>query len=1058
MIDKFKYFNDTYTSTKVGVFGLSKSLQTLYILETFKNIETHMLVVVDNNSDINNLYNELICYSDKVLTFPMDSVAIADVDAISPEFMQERFDTLVKLKANQYRYIVIASLEGSLHPLLSSELYDSNMIKFEVGTEIEAASIIQFLNDNLYERVDVVSQTGEYAFRGHVLDIYLEDKENPVRIEFWGDEVDSIREFDLESQRTVEKIEQVILYPNPDCQLSGNTSTIADYVSGYNVVVDFPQIINRYDQLEYSKTFTDIFDLHLFSLDSDCDIELKKVYYSSGQVPSFSNNYKELAKYIEYKLKNKWLVVITLDTKNQLEEVKLHLNMDSKVVDSILDVDYSKVNLMCKRINSSIEFDDAKICVITSSDIYSKKTITKKYLNKFKFTQKIKAGEQLVCGDCIVHELHGIGRYAGIKPITSNGITRDFFVIEYQGDDKLYVPIEQVDEIQKYSSNSDFVPRINKLGGVEWEKTKRRIAGRMEDIANKLLEIYAKRESAVGFACSEDSVDALVFEQEFEFEETRDQIRAIAEIKTDMEKKRPMDRLLCGDVGFGKTEVAFRAAFKAMDNNKQVAYLCPTTILSMQQYEEAVKRFINVPINMALLNRYTSLQKRREILEKLRDGRIDLVFGTHSLLNEKIEYKDLGLLIVDEEQRFGVEHKEKIKEIKAEVDVLTLSATPIPRTLQMSLLGIRDLSTIDTAPINRFPVQTYVMSYNERVIRDAIKTEYSRGGQVFVLCNTIAKHNLIKRLVKSFDENLIIESANGKMGREAMEDVFYRFSNHEVDVLVATTIIESGINVPNANTLIILGADRFGLAQLYQIRGRVGRGNNIAYAYLMYDQNKILTTQAHSRLEAIKNFTSLGSGFKIASRDLAIRGAGDILGAEQAGFIDTVGVELYMKMLKSVVSKKQEQVEEKSTVKIPLVKYSNHIPDEYVNNDDVKLRIHKRIQEIDSVESYHEIKEEISDVYGKVPKEVKEYMDDVLFNITIRSSHITKVEEKDNIVSAYLDIDNIDGERVLEVVNNVGRHFRVLNKISTVYLTIDKRECKNWKGELLKYIYLYDKM
>ncbi len=1053
MINNIPIFKDINTSTKVGVFGLTKSLQVLYLLEAFKNLGQNMLVVVDNNSDINNLYNEFICHTSNVLTFPMDSVAIKEVDAISPEFMQERFDTLVKLQSKKDKYIVITSLEGVLHPILNKALYEQNSLSFSEGATINDESIIQFLNDNMYERVNVVTHTGEYAFRGHVLDIFLEDLENPVRIEFWGDEVDSIREFDLETQRTIKKIDTVMLYPNPDCQLDDNNSTVVDYVDGYNVVIDFEQIKSRYETLSFEKPFTDVFDTHFFNVDSDTTIDLKKLYYSSQTVPVFNGNFSELKKFVDYKIKNQWLTVIALDSKSQLDELNSHFDYCEITDDN--KYDYSKVNLVVQRLNSGIEFDDRKLCIINSSEVYSQKVTRKRYLNKFKFTSRIKSSDELVVGDYIVHELHGIGKYAGIVPITNNNLTSDFFVINYQGDDKLYVPIEQVDAIQKYSSNSDFVPKIHKLGGTEWEKTKRRISGRMEEIANKLLDIYAKREQAKGFACDSDSVDALVFENEFEFTETKDQMQAILDIKSDMEKTKPMDRLLCGDVGFGKTEVAFRAAFKAMDNNKQVAYLCPTTILSMQQYDEALKRFINVPVNIALLNRYTTPAKRREILEKLKDGRIDFIFGTHSILSDSIEFKDLGLLIVDEEQRFGVEHKEKIKEIKADVDVLTLSATPIPRTLQMSLLGIRDLSTIDTAPVNRFPVQTYVMRYNENVVRDALLTEKSRNGQIFILCNTIAKHNMIKRLVKKFDKDMIIESANGKMNRDEMEDIFFRFSNHEIDVLVATTIIESGINVPNANTLIVLEADKFGLAQLYQIRGRVGRGTHIAYAYLMYEQHKVLNPKAQNRLEAIKNFTSLGSGFKIASRDLAIRGAGDILGAEQAGFIDTIGVELYMKMLKSVIDGKQTE-EAKPKNKVPLVKYSNHIPSEYVNDDDLKLKIHKRIQEIDSVEKFREVKEEISDLYGKIPKEVQTYMDDVMFNLVVETSHIQKISEDKNFVKATLDIEQIDGAKVMDVIKQLGRHFRVLNKVQTVYLTIDKTSCDNWKGEILKYIYLYD--
>lgn len=1055
----FKFFNEIKTSTKVGVFGLTKFLKAAYINETFKQLDNNVLVLVDENSDINELYNNLINITDRILTFPMDNVIFEKSDAISPEFMQERFDTLSKLITGE-KYIVIASLEGYLHNLINFDKYTNEVLNLKVGDEISFSVLETFLVNNLYDRVNMVTQTGEFSIRGHILDIYLENSDFPIRIEFWGDEIESIRKFDLETQRSVEEVNDVILYPNADCYENETSfSTLKDYVSGYNIVVDYNQISARYNQGEFSNVLTsEDFDTVLVGVDSDINLDVEKVHYKSDIIDTFNNNFTHLKNYIELKLKDKYLVTICLDSKAQIETIVSNLKLDYNLVEDG-KYDYSKLNIIVKHLNESVDFSDRKLCFINSYTIFQKTIVHKKYSNKFKFSQKIKNIDELQKGNYIVHEIHGIGKYEGIKTITSEGsdgdINRDFFEISYKKGDKLYVPIDQVNLIQKYSSESSFEPKLNALGGIEWEKTKRRIRGRMEEMAQKLLEIYSKRNATIGFACKEDSVDAIVFENEFEFTPTYDQLKAIYEIKQDMESSTPMDRLLCGDVGFGKTEVAFRAAYKAMDNNKQVAYLCPTTVLSIQQYENAVARFSNVPINIAILNRFTTTKKRTEILTKLKEGKIDLIIGTHSLLNSSIEYKDLGLLIVDEEQRFGVEHKEKIKEIKVNVDVLTLTATPIPRTLQMSLLGIRGLSVIETAPVNRFPIQTYVIEYSDEVLFEAVKKEVSRKGQVFVLCNVITAQNRVKKLIESKIEGVSAEIVNGKMNKEQIEDVFFRFNNNEFNVLIATTIIETGIDIPNANTLIVLGADKFGLSQLYQIRGRVGRSDSIAYAYLTYDSNKVLTANAVSRLEAIKNFTTLGSGFKIASRDLSIRGAGDILGAEQTGFIDTVGFDLYMKMLKDVMESKTEEVVSEKPV-VNLTAYSNHIPNDYVEADDLKLALHKKIQLIVDETSYNEIYDEINDMYGRVPDKVVTYMKEVLFNVKSAQFGLSMVEDKKNAVTLEIIKENINGIKLLESATRVGRQIRFVNKQTKIYVIIDKGKSIDWKADLVELINLYN--
>ncbi|MDE5587309.1 MAG: transcription-repair coupling factor, partial [Bacilli bacterium] len=642
----------------------------------------------------------------------------------------------------------------------------------------------------------------------------------------------------------------------------------------------------------------------------------------------------------------------------------------------------------------------------------------------------------------VVHNVHGIGVYNGIHTITQFGLMKDYLEILYAGKDKLYIPVEKIDLISKFSGNEGVVPKINKLGGSDWNKVKARVKNKIHDIADKLLRLYAEREMKKGFAFSPDGEFQESFEESFEYQETKDQLIAIDQIKHDMESSVPMDRLLCGDVGYGKTEVAFRAIFKAVMDSKQVLYLCPTTILSSQHYHNALIRFSNFPVRIALLNRFTTPKEKKRIIEGLKDGSVDVVIGTHRLLSDDIKPKDLGLLVIDEEQRFGVTHKEKIKEYKSNVDVLTLTATPIPRTLQMSMVGIRSLSLIETPPVDRYPVQTYVIEENNQIIKDAIYKELSRNGQVFLLYNrveTIEKKAMdIGRLVP---EAKII-CAHGQLSKEELEDRMAAFINHEYDILLCTTIIETGIDIPNVNTLIVLNADCFGLSQLYQIRGRVGRSNKIAYAYLMYNPQKMLTETAVKRLSAIKDFTELGSGFSIATRDLSIRGAGDILGSEQAGFIDTVGIDLYLKLLNDEVEKlkgnpiKEEEIQNEK----PLLDVSTHISDTYTDDDNLKIEIHRKINEIDSYEKLQEVKAEIEDRFGKVNEDMLIYMYEEWFEKMAKYWQIEKIQKTRNSLELYFSPEmtmKIDGEQLFLDAFKITPMFRFKMTSSRLVIILD---------------------
>ncbi|MBD9085554.1 transcription-repair coupling factor, partial [bacterium] len=614
-------------------------------------------------------------------------------------------------------------------------------------------------------------------------------------------------------------------------------------------------------------------------------------------------------------------------------------------------------------------------------------------------------------------------------------------IIEYKGGDKLYIPVEKIELISKYSTNDNLEPKINKLGGNEWNKTKLKVKQKLENIAGELLKLYALRESSKGFSFRKDDQDQIDFENSFIYEDTVDQRKVTEEIKKDMEKEKPMDRLLCGDVGYGKTEIAFRAMFKAVMSNKQVAYLCPTTILSNQHYTNALERFKEYAVNIACLNRFVSQKETKKIIEGLKTGKIDIVIGTHRLLSDDIIFKDLGLLVVDEEQRFGVKHKEKIKQLKNNVDVLTLSATPIPRTLQMSMVGIRDLSLLETPPVNRYPIQTYVLEENSQIIKDAIYKELSRDGQVFILYNHVSDLENMASQVSKLVPEAKITFAHGQMTKTELENVMMSFINKEYNVLLCTTIIETGIDIPTVNTLIIIDADRFGLSQLYQIRGRVGRGNLIAYCYLMYKKGKVLSDIAEKRLSVIKEFTELGSGFAIAMRDLSIRGAGDILGSEQAGFIDSIGIELYLKMLDDEIKKlKGLPVPEEKTDEQPLINVATSISDDYVEETDLKIEIHKKINEINSYEMLNKIKLELEDRFGKLNDEMLIYMYEELFENKAKQIGITKVRQTNNFIELTLSkelTNQVDGQQLFLETSKLSRMFRFKMILGCLVVTLD---------------------
>ena len=797
-------------------------------------------------------------------------------------------------------------------------------------------------------------------------------------------------------------------------------------------------------KINYMNSFTDIaikHSVYIMNFDNVVNKSVKSLKFSINNIENYDNNYEKLkSDLLNYVKNNKTVIICVLD-KNMASRISNYLEIDDIIYTDECNIIDGKINLIIKSIPRGFIYGN--YIVISDVDIFSLGNTVKKYKSKFKTGTRTSNILDINKGDFVVHEMFGIGIYDGLVTIPKNGMKKDYLKIIYADDDILYIPVENIDRISKFSGKDGVGVKLNSLSNDNWQKKKGKVKAKLESIADDLLKVSADRELKVGFAFKKDDENQKMFDSGFVYTETPDQIKAINDIKREMESSKPMDMLLCGDVGYGKTEVAFRAMFKAVDSGKQVAYLCPTTILSNQQYTSCIERFKDFPVRIELLNRFVDKSRQKKIIDDLEKGLVDIVFGTHRLLSNDVKYRDLGLLVVDEEQRFGVTHKEKIKQYKSTVDVLTLSATPIPRTLQMSMSGVRSLSLIETAPQERYPIQTYVLEENNLVIKDAIYKELSRNGQTFILYNNVNNIETKVNEFRSLVPEAKIDYAHGQMNKVTLENKMNNFINNKFNVLVCTTIIETGIDIPNVNTLIILDADRFGLSQLYQIRGRIGRSNKIGYAYLMYGKNKFLTDTAIKRLDVIREFTELGSGFKIAMRDLSIRGAGDILGREQSGFIDSIGIELYLKMLNEAVRKsKGEKIIEEDTKKNdkPLIEVSTHISDSYISDVELKILIHKKINEVKDETTLNDIRDELSDRFGKISEEMEIYMYEEWFEKIAKSLGINKVVTMKNNIDIELPCElssKIDGERLFNDAYSISKMFRFLYKDSSIHIILD---------------------
>ncbi len=1057
-----------------NINGLNNELKALFVYNKFQRIDNSILFVANSLYEANIFFQIFSNYTEDVLLFPMDDFLTSEALAVSPELKITRLETLNQLL--EHKKIVITNLMGYLRFLPPKKLYLNSFISLEVNQDYKMEMLIQKLYDLGYTRETIINKTGEIAIRGFIIDIFPLGCVNPIRIEFWGDTIDSIREFNVDNQLTIRSLKGIKIVPNTefivDQSIKGdninhrdmvnyiNPVNIVDYISnGIMFINDYSSILTSYDLLteemmEYSinsglnpnTRYMNELDINkrdnVYYLNNfDNNSRNNSTYqYKVNELDNFVGTSININERLNNYLSKKYTVIICLSTRYKVNKIISDLNNKNIFItneDQIID---NRINIIVKSINNGYIID--KYIVISEKELYNRKDNNYVYKTNFKFGNKVRDINKLQIGDYIVHNTHGIGIYRGIKTLTKNGLKKDYLQLEYKDNDYLYIPVEKLELISKYATGDGIVPRLNKLGGIEWQKTKLRVRSKIENIAGDLLKLYAEREKINGFAFAKDDEQQVEFEKEFIYEETADQLRVIDEIKKDMESSHPMDRLLCGDVGYGKTEVAFRAIFKAILSGKQVALLCPTTILSTQHYNNAIQRFKGFDVEIEVMNRFVASKKQKIIIDRLKEGKIDLLIGTHRILSDDIQFKNLGLLVIDEEQRFGVKHKEKIKQYKNNIDVLTLSATPIPRTLQMSMAGVRSLSLIETPPTNRYPVQTYVLEENKQVIKDAIYKEMARNGQVFILYNHIDNMDAKAREISNLVPEARIVYAHGRMDKHELEDVMMKFQAGEFDILLCTTIIETGIDIPSVNTLIIIDADCFGLSQLYQIRGRVGRSNKIAYCYLMYKKGRILSEVATKRLNVIKEFTELGSGFAIAMRDLSIRGAGDILGSEQAGFIDSIGVDLFLRMLNEEVNKLkgQEVVEEKINDAQPLIEVATSITDDYIEEESLKIEIHQKISKIDSKEALESIKEQLEDRFGNLSEEIIIYMYEELFEHVAASLKITKVNQTKNFISIVLPSElssNIDGDKLFIKVCSLSRKFRFSMKNKELVITLD---------------------
>ena len=1062
-------------NNREGRLVINNTLACSYLVSgVFLKKQKNILLVASSMYNAQILYEQIasLVGEDNCLLFPVDEIYHQTNYSYSKEMLSQRLYVMDKCLDNKKR-ILISHVEGVTRLLPNPELYKLNTLFLEKNKSYNLNNLVNSLINMGFTRVNKIDQSLQFALRGDILDIFPINLDKPIRIEFFDDEIESIRYFEIESQTSIEEIDNIKIFPATDLLIEDfnygkenilnklnidlkrlkieereklitkvnedlinmeNGSfdenyysyfhyfqkeifNIASYFKSDLTLIYQKEEVDKYIEIqkeENDESINELFSngLSLFDKNYSLSFEnaLHDYLYSYGyeqaendysllinNIPFVSNNILSSLNLInEYSKKGYKIVICLKDNFDKYAEFLKNNNVEFEIIDNNLP---NNIGLYKYDLNIGFIYKD-KVLFLSKKEIFNYKQNLNIFSSRYKKATILNSYDELSVDDYVVHEENGIGQYKGIVNLTANGITSDYLKVLYANNQYLYIPLEKFSRIRKYVSKEGSVPRLSKLGGKDWANVKEKIKNQVNFLADRLLALYAEREITPGISFKEDDEFQKEFEDAFPYQMTRDQQKALEEIKLDMEKPTPMDRLLCGDVGFGKTEVAFRAAFKAILSNKQVALLCPTTILAKQHYDVANSRFSLFGVNIALFSRFVSAKIQNENIKLIKEGKIHLIIGTHRLLSKDIEIPNLGLLIVDEEQRFGVEHKERIKEISKNVDVLTLTATPIPRTLQMSLLGIRNLSQLQTPPSSRMPIQTYVTEYNPHLAKEVICRELSRGGQVFYLYNLVSTIFQKAEQIKKAIPNARVGVVHAKMDSEDIDKIMTEFYLGNIDVLVCTSIVESGLDVPNANTILIENSDKFGLSQLYQIKGRVGRSNRVAYAYLFYNKNKELTPEAEKRLKAIKEFASLGSGYKIAEKDLSIRGAGDILGSQQSGFIDSVGIDMYVNILSEVINEKKGIKKIDKKIKSTNITIGGYIPSNYALDTD-KIQIYQEIEDTQTIASIELLRRKLKDIYGKLPKEVEKILLKRKIDILASSSNIESVYE-DNMINIIL--------------------------------------------------------
>lgn len=1106
------------------VAGLTGTARSLFVATVDQSYPKRKLIITHQLIHAQQLYEDMIEFSDNpdIYLYPVNELIAAEMAVASPEMRSQRMNAVTKWLQSDNGILIapVAALKRMLPPVSYWQRYQ---LPFIEGESIDIDHYLAQLVDMGYERVDMVTTPAEFSMRGGIIDIYPPTEKHPIRIELFDDEIDSVRYFDADTQRTLERLTDCKVGPATELLLTKEDlirggerleQSLAKSLQKMKASADKEKLMETVqadiDQLKLAESFSDMYKYTSLFYDEPTSLldyvpkdgllifdEMGRIQEAAehldGEEAEFTTSLLERQDmvagvplsftwtqlrekmtqqriYMSIFLRNipntqpenvvnlstramqefhgqmplfkteleRWekagfsVIITTLNEKRAKKVQSILQDYDMEVaIQESFTLPVEKPIITVGNVVNGIELPMHKLALITEGELFKKKQTRVRRNQDVSNAERIKNYQELKVGDYVVHRNHGIGKYVGIETLKVNKLHKDYMVIHYSGDDKLFVPIDQIDLVQKYVGSEGKEPRLYKLGGAEWAKVKSRVQSSVEDIADELIKLYAERQAQKGYAFEKDSELQDEFEHAFSYQETDDQLKCVEEIKEDMEKERPMDRLLCGDVGYGKTEVAIRAIFKAVIEGKQVALLVPTTILAQQHFQTLQERFQDYPINIGLLSRFRTKKQQTETIAGLKDGSVDIVIGTHRLLSKDVIYKDLGLLVVDEEQRFGVKHKEKIKHIKTNVDVLTLTATPIPRTLHMSMLGIRDLSVIETPPENRFPVQTYVLEHNKAFVKEAIEREIARGGQVFLLYNRVNNIDKVAREVEMLVESARVTTAHGRMNETELENVMLDFLEGESDVLVSTSIIETGVDIPNVNTLIVYDADHMGLSQLYQLRGRVGRSNRVAYAYFTYQKDKILTEVSEKRLQAIREFTELGSGFKIAMRDLSIRGAGNLLGSQQHGFIDSVGFDLYSQMLKEAIdSRKTGQPVEKVQPFNPELTLSvdAYIPETYIQDEKQKIDMYKAFQSLESMDDVSDLQDELIDRFGEYPKEVTELFLVSYLKMVAKSQRVESIVENGKRIELTVEADRsqkVDGTKLFMLANEYGRQVQL---------------------------------